>query len=405
MGKLANILKSLLYLIGSDGLSLALPFLFSVFMGRYFGAEFLGEYSLAFMNIALALTIIDGGFDVSLARELASRPTTLLEKLSVAHKFKFNVWLISLPIIFIDGLTGGAGYSFAILLVRNLFFGYNSSYKAALRANGSIKQASLIETYFNLALYPLLFLSLWSFRSLTPIFLLYLVFEAAKTPILHKKVSNSYSANLPFSIFSFKLELLGTFKIFKERARLIGINFLSVYQYRAPLKTLGYITNTSNAGHYASGMRFLTVARIVPGALLNLFIPEFAKEKSAKSLFYGLGLASAIGLLGSAAIYFSAEILIEYSYHLEVAVPILKILAWTFLPVSVLYMAESFVLSNKAEKAAIFGPITASVLSVSLCYILIPTMGAVGAAWIALCSDVYLALFYIALALRVLKQR
>jgi O-antigen/teichoic acid export membrane protein len=67
-------------------------------------------------------------------------------------------------------------------------------------------------------------------------------------------------------------------KLMFSQVKLVSINFFSMLQYRTPMLLLGLVSTQAAIGNYSAGMRFLTLLRVIPGAVFNALLPEYSKN-------------------------------------------------------------------------------------------------------------------------------
>ena len=108
--------------LGIRGVSIALKFLLTIYIGKYYPEESLGGYGLFCTAIASSFCIIGFGFDGYASREIVSRSKP--EKFSyIKSTFNFYIlsWAIVTPFIFVFTRTSsinfeGFLYYYSILL-------------------------------------------------------------------------------------------------------------------------------------------------------------------------------------------------------------------------------------------------------------------------------------------------
>lgn len=387
-----KIFKSALTLLSAEALSLILATIFSILLGRLLGAEILGTYSIAFVIATIIRTLIDAGFDISIPRDSLSGidPKSLINN---ANKFKIISFAITLIPAILLWFSVSSGFAIIIILIWNLIISLSSSYKSLLRANEKFSIISRTEALFNIILYSILF-SIFTFTDLYLIYLAYLLTEAIKL-FVYTKLTKQFLSNDTNTIAKYSYV-----ELFKNQYKLIIVNLLSVAQYRIPQFSTAWFAGDAALGHYSGAMRFLTLLRIIPGTILNTMLPEFSKPEPKKiKLVQAFSLATLIGISISLAMYFLSDLLIKYTYDFVDAVPILQILSFTFLPVSLNLTLEAFLLSKKLESQVNKALLLSFIFILGFSFYLCPQIGAMGSAIAALSGESALTLLYLIIIL------
>ncbi len=287
---------------------------------------------------------------------------------------------------------------------------YNSTCLATLRGLDHIRRGAKIEsistalTYFAAAIIIILFKNLVSAVAMITLgeFLKTLWFKAAlndtfkSETLLKNETPPQYSSlwNFP-DVFKTNI---------REQFSLGTVNILSTIQARAATFALGFAGNQIALGEYSAAMRFLTAARTLPGAVMNVLLPKFSKENAAqespfKKLFATIFAATIIGSLISGTLYLLAPWLVLGIFGFKNSVAPLQILAWTFVFVLNNHIFEAYLLAVHREKPVSYAlGLSGLVIFAGICLYNFSNE-AVIAAWFTLGSEILLSVLYIILIL------
>lgn len=399
--------KSVAALLSAESISLILMAGFSIAFGRVMGAEIFGAFTLSFIVTTLVRLIVEAGYEYRLPRELGAEPSRLPNLIIEAQTIKNLLWLIVSPIGLIIGYITIGSAEFVILLVWTLPLSLNVTFKSALRGLSKMKEIAKYDNIYNISLFGALFIVLFIMPSIEIVFLFFILFEIAKSVSLWiclKKNSNLGAISY-FRLFSINVKIAlessderSLFSLLKKQLELGSLNFFGAVQYRIPLIIIGIIGVKTEMGYYSAGMRFLTFARALPGAILAALLPEFAsraanREKSGLALFsaasFGFGIAVA------SLIFVLAEPLMLLTFDFEPSIIALKILAWTFPFIMLNQALEAYLLSYKAERKLIAGFLLSTLIIIVATLILYPLHNISGAAFAAVIGEAVLSGIYI----------
>lgn len=410
MGTIRSLAKSSIALLFSDAFSLVLAALFSIILGRISGEELFGVFSLAFLLYTFAKTLIDLGYDYDIPRTVATNKENIAELLLQSQTIKNSLWLVSLPVFIGIGFTFIKSPLFIILLVFNLPCSISTTFKAALRGLGRYNAITALETVFNFILYSAATLVVYFYFSLELVLLLYLIVEIPKSFCYYKYIKKQ----IPESTIQFTDFLNFTFKknVFKgifAQLKLLTVNILSTLQFRSRTLVLGWFSTDFAVGEFSGAIRFITFLRVIPGAILHTLLPELSKDgqfselsgKLQKKFYKILFIVSVIGLILSGTLFIFADFLIELTFKFNSAAPILKILSWTIALITYCYAIEAFLIARRLEHKINIGLTISTLLIFVLSVILIPLHSALGVAWASLAGELFLALYYSALLIKV----
>ncbi|MFP4528240.1 MAG: lipopolysaccharide biosynthesis protein, partial [Candidatus Kapaibacterium sp.] len=344
-------------------------------------------------------TIIESGYEIHIARESAANHSNIHNLLRESSEIKNALFMVLLiPAIALGWLMSGS-FVFVALLIWIYIWSACSGMKSALRGIGRMRSIAAVESRWSFALYAINFLLLFWLPNLLLIFAAFALAEFFKAVDYHKKLSGWAEIPSLYRLYQIKFSIFSKIKsnLAKLRAqfRLVAVNFLSVLHYRAPMIMLGLVSTSAAIGLYSAGLRFLTALRLIPGASLNVLLPEFSTAGSSRrDLRSGMLFAVITGLVVSAGLWSGADFIMSITFDFGEAVPVLRVLAWTFLPVSVNHICEAWLLSGRRESGVNRALASTSALILISAAISIPLGGAIAAAWCALGGETALMLIY-----------
>ncbi|MDQ3980412.1 MAG: oligosaccharide flippase family protein [Actinomycetota bacterium] len=183
---------------------------------------------------------------------------------------------------------------------------------------------------------------------------------------------------------------------------------LGAVYYRLDAVLVFELSGADAAGFYSAAYRFLDVLQLVPAALAGVLVPLFAsacargdREGSERVLRLAVTVAAAVALPVAAGAFVAAD-------RIAVAVfgpaftptgDVLAVLPLAFFSITTGYMYAAMLVALGQVRVLAVVAALAAVLSVTADLIVIPTWGAVGAAWITVCVE-YLVTTCLALWLR-----
>lgn len=405
-----KIISRISSLIIADAISLFLMALFSILFGRIYGKEFFGIFSLSFILLIIFRTFIDLGFDYSIPRSISSSPERALREIIESQKVKLYILIIFLPLAIIISFFSTLSINFIILYLSLLPNTLSSSAKATLRGFSDMKTIAKIETVLNLVFYPIAGTAVLLKFNIAFIFLLFLILEFVRAfwyfNVIKVKLNHKFNfikfLFIPFSSKSRDLNIniennTSFFKIISGQMKLLAINLLSVLHFRLSSLLLGILSNTIAVGEFSAGLRFLTVLRVIPGAILNTLLPDFSKNNNEKkwSKLYLILFLFIFGLIISFLLWLFAEPLMMFTFGFESSIPVLKILAWGFVIAVLSFSFEAFLISKKKEKYVNFSLLIALIATLIASIFYIPKYAAIGAAISAIIAESVLLMSYI----------
>ena len=402
--KLGVIGKSTLDLIIADSVYLCLSVLFTIIFARTAGAAIYGELSLAFLIMIVQRSIVEAGYELLIPREIAADSSLIPALIKESQVIRMVLFLASLPILIPCGYLLIKSFNFVIFILIFIPWSVNSNIKAIFRGMRRTAPIAVIESAFSAFLYGACLMLLLFVISLELIYIIFVIIEFIKSYV-YWKTSRKHLGSLMPAYFSLYRQALnyGYFKknykfLFEKiigQIKFLSLNILATFQFRAPAFLLGALSNPFTLGIYASGQRFLTVMRIIPGALFNVMLPEFSIRKSRLFLFAILIISFLLSSVLSFLVWFFADWLMKVTFDFKNAVPVLQIMAFGF-PIAIIgHISEAYLLAMKKEFFINIGLALSIVLIIILMLIKIIPEYAEMTALCGVIGDTALILYYL----------
>lgn len=397
----SKIWKNSFFLFFTQVIRVLTNFLIFVGIARLYGPESLGQFSIAFTVANLCIMIADFGFDVLLASEVAQNKNNALRICRKYFSIKVILALIAFIImILIPGFQTFSTQSRLLILALSLyviFTTFTNFFYAIFRGFEKFEYETLNSFLSNLLLLVALGL-LGIFKvSLIYLILFFIVARFIGLALSFKKVSILLSGNI------LKLDYEG-WRGTINKVLIFGLTFLfgNIFiQFDTLL--IGLWKGDEAAGFYQAAFRIMVFFLLLPDLLVGAFLPSMSRSfnenfnswKSNSRLLYKTLFLVSIPI--STIIFFNAEFVINLLYRsklYEQAIPVLQIFS---LIIFIRYMAEPFGLmltTSKRQSARMTLVISVAVFSLLSNYVVIPSYGLIGAAYVSLLLNGLLAFGY-----------
>ncbi len=398
-----GIAKAIGTVFSADVLISIVVMLFSVTLARTLGAASLGLYAEAFVILILFEIIVDFGSDLYLAQRIGADTSAAAGVLRLTQRVKFALWsLLVLPVLLFIFLSESRA-TFLLFAIPTFWVplrSYSGSCTAALRGFMTVRPLALVQSLTVGAMHLLAAALLLLDGSLLQVFGLFTVFELLRALALHRALTlvmldkvATRPPTLSSYFSSFFWRDVAPLALLRRNAGRAGINVLTTAVTRAVILLLERLVDQLAVGYYSAAARFITAARILPGAIFQILLPEFShrlfvnKPTHARRVF---AVASIVGIVGSLCIMLLAEPLIIFLFGEEfrISITLLQILAWRFASLMLMHVLEAWLLALGYESGL------NCILAVELTIIVggalyfVPQAGLPAVAWVALAASV-----------------
>ncbi len=374
----------------------------SVYLARYLGVEYFGEYNFVITYLTFFIFVTNFGLDPILIRDMSRQ--TLNVNVLTSNILMIRIITALFSIILAVVLIRLLGYPdqtilyvsvlSVILLFQGVSYLFESVFHANLKMHYSAIGMIISKLFYSIAAFALIYMN----KTLLDFLYLYIVAEMIRTLI-----SIYYSRK--FVSIGFKIDLKLWKYLFRECLPFIASYALFIIYYRIDILMLSKMDGIFSVGLYSAAYRLVDPVLFIPAALASTLMPIMAKEyvndlSKLKQLYTAgskyilllmLPLTIALFLLSDDIIH------ILYTEDYLPAVITLQILSLTLVFNSVNSMQNSLLIASDRQKINTFSIGICCVLNILLNLILIPVYSYNGAAIATLVSVV--ALFLIQLVL------
>ena len=363
-------------------------FVLAVMITRFMGVDALGEFTYIFAVSSILAVISELGLSQLLIRKINAERALIFSLVRNVNIFKIFisiccVLLTSIIFYIFPGLNLSLTLIFgiAVIIPKTIQATFDSSVRALQ------KQAipSIIKSLNSLLQMIFAYFFLVNTGSLQNIFIMIIIMETLTmimfyiiNKILWNRSGIIFSDSIPYSYSYIK-------PVLKESFPFFGSSFLALSIPRIIVIILGYLTNAVSLGIFSAASRFANGVGLFSGAAYNTFYPAMTNPETSAGEKYALArkftlYAFVIGLMVSLAIYFLAEILIDLTFRIPEAVPVLKLLGFVVIPVLTHSILQSYLFSLKFEKFIAYFYIILWIFNLISCLILVKFYGYWGAA-------------------------
>lgn len=364
-------------------------FVLAVMITRMLGIDALGEFTYIFAVSSILAVISELGLSQLLIRKINAERAYIFSLVRNVNIFKIYisigcVLLSSIIFYIFPGLELSLTLitGIAVIIPKTIQATFDSSIRALQ------KQAipSVIKSINTLLQIIFAYFILVNTGSLLSIFIMIIIMETLTMIvfyIINKVLWNSsgilFSDSIPYSYSYIK-------PVLKESLPFFGSNFLALSIPRIIVIILGYLTNAVSLGIFSAASRFANGVGLFSGAVYNTFYPAMTNPETTAGEKYVLArkftlYAFVIGLIISLAIYFLAEILIDLTFRIPEAVPVLKLLGFSVIPILTYSVIQPYLISTQNEKYIFRTYILVWLLNIILGLFIIHHHGYIGAAF------------------------
>lgn len=363
-------------------------FILAVMITRFVGVNALGEFTYIFAVSTILGVISELGLSQLLIRKINAERTFVFSLVRNVNIFKIFISVLCVlltTIIFY--LFPGLNFNLTLLIGITVIIPktIQATYDSSIRALQKQAIPSVIKSINTLLQIVFAYFILVNTGSLLKCFIMILIMETLTmfsfyfmNKILWDRSGNVCSTLIPYSFSYIK-------PVISESLPFFSSNFLALSIPRIIVIILGYLTNAASLGIFSAASRFANGVGLFSGALYNTFYPAMTNPGTPANILYALSrkfmlYAFLAGLMISLAIFFSAELLIELTFRIPEAVPVLKLLGFVVIPVLTHTILQSYLFSQKYERFISYFYILLWVFNLVTCLILVELYGYWGAA-------------------------
>jgi len=363
-------------------------FVLAVIITRMLGVDALGEFTYIFAVSTILAVVSELGLSQLLVRKINAERTFIYSLVRNVNTFKIFisigcVLLTSIIFYIFPGLNLNLTLiiGIAVIIPKTI----QATFDSSIRALQKQATPSILKSLNSLLQMIFAYFILVNTGSLLNIFIMIIIMETLTMImfyIINKILWNSsgiiFSDSIPYSYSYIE-------PVITESLPFFGSSFLALSIPRIIVIILGYMTNAFSLGIFSAASRFANGVGLFSGALYNTFYPAMTNPETPAGEKYALArkftlYAFIAGLVISLAIYFFAEILIDLTFRIREAVPVLKLLGFVVIPVLTHSILQSYLFSLKFEKFIAYFYIILWIFNLISCLILVKFYGYWGAA-------------------------
>jgi O-antigen/teichoic acid export membrane protein len=385
---LNKIAKDTGWVLGLNIINFSSSFVIAVFVSRMLGVEQLGTYTFITAFASVLYLISDFGLTTLIVRKIAENKKETAGLLNKTNIIKSTGGFLSLAIFFLliyflDNKHFNLSLAAGIIVILPRL--YQTTYEASIRVFEFQKYPTIIRSVNSLLQIIFSYVVIQQGFGLEGIFVLILyleIFTYIIFAITNRRILIKNGISLKPNLKDKRESLLNTVK---ESSVLFLNNVLSFTIPRVHIILLEYISSTVSVGIFSAGVRFTSGAGLVSGALYNSVYPFIANIKEQKKTSFELAkelvkYSIILGVVISVLLFLFSNLLIDLTFKIEEAKPILKIVSFSVLPLLVYTITQTYMLSIYKEKFLLKAYSLVWIFNLVLAIFLILNYGYIGAA-------------------------
>lgn len=363
-------------------------FVLAVLITRILGVDALGEFTYIFAVISIISIISELGLSQLLIRKINENRSELFSLIKNVNIFKSRLTIITVILsVAVLYFFESDLYSFSLVtgiaaVIPKVLY---STYDSSIRALQKQAIPSILKSISVLIQIAAGYLIIFFTGSLLNLFILILISESLTALVFYfinsflwKKTGIIFSVTKQYSYAVVK-------PVIKEALPFWGSAALALSIPRIIMIILENIAGAASLGIFSAASRFANGVGLFSGALYNTFYPAMSNAETPANIRYTLArkftlYAFLSGIIISLAIYFSAEQLIDLTFRIPEAVPVLKLLGFSVIPVLTFSVIQPFLFSTHNEKFILRSYSLAWLLNIILTIFIIHHHGYIGAA-------------------------
>ena len=263
------------FILGGNVVVKLLALFVSVYLARYLGVEYFGEYNFVITYLTFFIFVANFGLDPILIRDLSRDGSNINHLTSniliiriLTSLFSIILAILSIrllgypeeTILYVSVLS-------AILLFQGISYLFESVFHANLKMHYSAIGLIISKTFYSAAAFALIYLN----RTLLDFLYLYIVAE-----LIRMGIAIYYSRN--FVTIKFNIEWRLWKSLFRECLPFIASYALFIIYYRVDILMLSKMEGIFAVGLYSSAYKLVDPVLFIPAALASTLMPLMSKE-------------------------------------------------------------------------------------------------------------------------------
>ncbi len=391
------------------GLAAQAAFIFvEALLARRLGQEAYGMFSTVFVLSTTALLFIDLGMSWKQVQDGSRNPEKIPEQLGTTLVLKVIFFILSYPLLILA--LNALEYDAATVGFFSLFYLFALAMAAqeSLAAVYVAKQRMEVNAFF---------------QGLTPLVILILAWlfinnKTGISTVAIAYVGGAFIVNIIWAIYCFKevrpvIKIKDSWKIIKGSYQFGLSGLLSQIFLKIDILMLSFLRDMTEVGMYAAGYKLLDFAYKIPIMAMRVFSPllfqKSAHDKQGYRIISEAMLRGAViaGMSTSILFYILAApiIVLVFGKNFFSSVIILEVLSAGFAIKFISIAVETILMTSDMQKQRVVSFSAATGINVVINIILIPILGAVGAAVGTIVSELVLLILFAYYARQKLKIR
>ncbi len=386
-----KIFKDTFIVMISNVINYAGMFVIAVMISRMLGVDALGEFTYIIAVSSFIAIVSELGLSQLLIRKINENRSEVFSLIKNVNTFKLQlsaiVVILSLGILF---LLQKNSFSLALIIgivtviPKTLYSTYDASIRALQKQSvpSAIKSANT-----SIQITAAYFILLYS-KSLLNLFVFTLFAELLAVGVLYFFNNSIWKKSGTVFADTSSYRYSNLIPVIKEALPFFGSGALALSIPRVIMIILENLAGAASLGIFSAASRFANGIGLLSGALYNTFYPAMtapgtntAERRKLALKFSAIGFSAGFAL--SILIYFTAEILIQLTFKIPEAVPVLKLLGLTIIPILTYSVIQPYLISMGKEKFILKLYLLVFLFSIPLTVFIIHHHGLTGAAFIS----------------------
>jgi O-antigen/teichoic acid export membrane protein len=383
--------KNFFWQFFGQGIGKASIFLFYILLPIFIGVEEYGKFSFALtLSLIIVQPTVDMGLDMVIAKWVSRGWLDVVKK---AFIIRLTTALIALFLLFITSLfLKVESRVLFMLFVYLVLISFQNVVFSFFRGIENMKIEGIITPIQKSS--TLLLLFVFAFLGFKDAFLgpVTLLFSVLFGSLLLLSVSRH---KLKEILEKNKTSFLKYKNVIKEGIILGGVAFLWLIYFRIDSLMLGVMKGDFEVGIYNVAYKLMEGVIFVPSIIMIVSFPKLVKQEKFKEIFGKLlFILGIMGLSASIILYLFSPNLIRLIYKPEFfnSITVLQILSLVLFPVFLGHLMTQSLIALDLNKLYLLVTLIGTLLNISLNYLLIPSLGASGAAWATLATEISIVL-------------
>jgi len=401
MSTVQRVARNTAVIMGGDLTFRLISFFVTIYLARYLGVEVWGKYNFAFAYLAFFGIITDLGLQDLLVREMSRNEVKISKLVGNAYVIRLILTMVgvlsSMVVISLIGYPRDTT-TFVYLAAFTLFFiSFSDFYRTIFQTNLKMEYNMIAKLINRVISAVLIFYIIFVIEgTVTQILLVLVLSEGVKTLI-------NYYFSRRFVRPDYEMDF-GLWKyLLRECWPLALSQVIWIIYFRIDVVMLSAMVGDAPVGLYSAGYKLYEPLALIPRALtMSLFPIMSASIKNSKDELlttYRLGfkyiIIIALPLAIGITLLADRLILLVYGSEFAASAVALQILIWAFIFTSLNSVLTKLLVSIGRQKLTMIATATTCVFNILLNFVLIPSMGFIGASIVTVVSSaLFLAMSY-----------